>query len=174
MIVIGEVFNPMGKVVNTLTAEEIFSDLTNEFNLMNPQNKFDFEYNMVDPIQKLCSTPFSTRFNEIKSDSIDQIDTSASAASSNRKKVEDIVLKYINNKKQCKKIVDKLESFPISDTITLNDIVRITAPHHRPTLEKRIEMFNELEASKLFKITLLKKRIIKIAKVECNYKESYR
>ena len=94
MIVIGEVFNPMGKVVNTLTAEEIFSDLTNEFNLMNPQNKFDFEYNMVDPIQKLCSTPFSTRFNEIKSDSIDQIDTSALAGKSNLKKVEDIVLKY--------------------------------------------------------------------------------
>ena len=153
-----------------LTAEENFRDITSEINIISPQKLFDFNYNLFVPFQKLPfpSTPFLAPFIEKKSDSIGQIDTSALVANSNRKKVEDIVSKYIHDKKQCKNIVDKLESIPITDTITLNDLIHVLATKHRPNSKIRIQMMKELEATNLFKINYIQRRSIIIVR-DINY-----
>jgi len=82
----------------------------------------------------------------------------------NTEAVYEIVSKYINSPKQIRKVVESLESIPLNESVTANEIMKIVSSHSRPSANLRDQMIQELSDANLFYSTAHRKKYLLLTK----------
>jgi len=84
--------------------------------------------------------------------------------SANRPALHSIISRYFSSVTTSRNITNRLDSLGIDDSVSLNDIIKLSVSTSRPTAEERIRMLEELRDANLFLFTIEKWRKIIIKK----------
>ena len=84
--------------------------------------------------------------------------------SPNRLALHAILSRYFLSPIVCRNITNRIDSLGIDDSVTLNDIIRISPSSSRPAVEERMRLLEELRDANLFVFSIEKRRTSLIKK----------
>ena len=162
---------PFNSSIETLTSESVAindaaavatesNETLNDWfdSLARDQNEYDQptiepQTLIINSRQRQRSAPVMNRLRDFETE-----------GSANRPALHSIISRYFSSVTTSRNITNRLDSLGIDDSVSLNDIIKLSVSTSRPTAEERIRMLEELRDANLFLFTIEKWRKIIIKK----------